>query len=92
MENINNINVGDVFFAVINTGAAGISKYQYIGIFTDHATKEIKHVFLSSYFLSTICILVGREEQSIRLKDLHTTEQGAKEWQNHLKEIDSVYH
>lgn len=78
---MNNIKVGDLFYIVHNTGMAGISQYQYIGIFTDHATNEKKHVFISGHFVSTVCILAGKENSSRSLKTIFYTKSEAEEYQ-----------
>lgn len=73
IEEFKSIKKGDLIHYVNNGGVGGISIYQYLGIFTDHTNKETKHLFISGYFLSTVCILVGREENSLTLKEIFLT-------------------
>ena len=77
LETFNTIKIGTTVFIVSNSGSTGVSEYQYIGIFKDHKTKELKHVFLSNYFVSTVCILKGKEMQSIRMQDIYLLETDA---------------
>jgi hypothetical protein len=79
LEQFNTLKIGDFIWYAINSGTTGISKYQYVGIFTDHATNETQHVFLSPYFVSTCTLLYGNEGNSRRLKDIFLTEQEAKD-------------
>lgn len=81
---LNNLNIGDFVFVVINTGSAGICKYQYIGVFTCHADKTDKHVFLSEYFLSTTLVTKGIENRSRTIKCIFNTEIEAKNYKNFL--------
>lgn len=71
---LNNLKSGDVVYYIANTGTAGIFKYQYLGIFTDTANNEVKHLFISPHFLSTTTILVGREQFSRSIQILFLTE------------------
>lgn len=85
-----NLKIGDTIFATINSST--VSKYQYIGIFTDHATQETKRVFLSPYFVSTITLLYGREkEHTYTMQSIFLTEKEAIEKAKELQceSIDS---
>lgn len=78
IKELSGLKIGDTIFAAINSSM--VSKYQYIGIFTDHATRETKRVFLSPYFVSTITLLYGREkEHSYTMQTIFLTEKEAKE-------------
>jgi hypothetical protein len=74
-----NLRTASIVFFVINTGGAGIGKYQYLGVFKEHNDNKYVHLFLSEYFLSTVTIEVGKESDSRRLKNLFLTEQEAKD-------------
>ena len=78
------IKINDLVFVVINSGISGISKYQYLGVFTDHETNERKHLFISPYFVSTITVLEGRENFSINLQRIFKTETQAKKFHSTL--------
>jgi|SRR5215217_182459 len=86
LTDFNSLKIGDIVQVVCNTGSTGISPYQYIGIFKDHETKEAKHVFLSKYFLSTVCPVVGRESRSISIKKMFLTEREAIKYRNKLRD------
>lgn len=86
LTEFNSLKVGDIVQVVCNTGSTGINPYQYIGIFRDHETKEGKHVFLSKYFLSTVCPVVGRESRSMLIKKMFLTEIEAIEYRDKLRE------
>lgn len=72
------INIGDIVFYVSNSGAAGIFKYQYMGVIKDVFTKNEYHLFLSEYMLSTITIDTRRVQTSISHKKLFSTRECAK--------------
>ena len=84
-EQFNTIKYGDIIYNVSNSGSTGISKYQYIGIHTDHSNNEKKHVFISEYFVSTVCLLMDLS-RSRRLKQIFLTEQEAKEYHKNLQD------
>lgn len=80
----NNLKVGDIVWYLSNTGMAGLSKYQYIGIFKSHTDNIDYHVFLSEYFCSTRAIEKGREHRSISMNSMFLTESEAKEVRQNL--------
>lgn len=71
------LNYGDLVYYVNNSGTAGLFVYQYIGLHNCHKEKEKKHVFISEYFLSTVCILDENIQGSRNLKALFLTEKEA---------------
>jgi hypothetical protein len=77
IQEFKSLKVGDLVSAFINVGITGISTYQYIGEFTDHAYNERKHVFISPHFVSTICLLADNLERSRHLKTIFLTEKEA---------------
>lgn len=79
----NTLKYGDIVYYVSNSGSAGIFKYQYIGIHTDHKNNEQNHVFISEYFVSTVCIQMDLST-SRNLKRLFLTEKEAKDYHKSL--------
>lgn len=89
LQEFKNLKIGDVVFAVINTGVTGIGKFQYASVTTCHAKGETFHVFLSEYLVSTILVQVGREDKSRRLKNLFLLESDAIARKALLKEDET---
>lgn len=89
IEQFSTVNKGDVVFYVSNTGSAGIFKYQYLGVFTCHHDRIEKHLFISEYFLSTVCLLKGRENQSRALKEIFFTQEEAIKRQKELRTLEN---
>ena len=88
IEQFNTVKKGDIIFYVANTGTAGIFKYQYLGVFTCHKDNIEKHLFISEYFVSTVCLLKGKEGQSRALKYIFLTENEAVEYQKELIKLN----
>ena len=84
VENFLDLTSGDIVYAVINTGMAGISKYQYIGTFKCHLDNHYKHVFLSEFFVSTLVITKGRENTSRTLKKIFFNKSEALQYRDKL--------
>ena len=79
----NSLKYGSIVYYVTDSGRAGIKKYQYIGVHTDHHNNEQKHVFISEYFVSTVCLLMDLS-RSWHLKTIFLTEKEAKEYHKSL--------
>jgi hypothetical protein len=79
----NSLKYGSIVYYVTNSGSTGIQKYQYIGIHKDHVNNEQKHVFISEYLLSTVCLLMDLS-RSRYLKAIFLTENEAKEYHKNL--------
>jgi hypothetical protein len=79
---------GDLVWYVANSGAAGISQYQYIGVHQSHIDGRLYHVFLSPYFVSTVVLSYRELYRSRHIKNLFLTEQDAKD---RAKEPDFEY-
>jgi hypothetical protein len=78
------VNMGDVVYYVANSGAAGIFKYQYVGVIRNAFDDIEYHLFLSEYMVSTISIQTGNESRSISHKKLFPTLEGAIEYKKHI--------
>lgn len=89
-KDFNNLKSGDIVFAVLNTGMTGISKYQYIGVFICHGNKEVKHVLLSEWFLSSITIMKGKENTSRNVKSIFLTEKEAIDYKKELIKLENI--
>lgn len=79
IQEFNNLNAGDVLWFLSNTGAAGVFRYQYLGILNNHGDGLNYHVFASEKFLSTVAIEVGKEQRSRSINRLFKTEKEVKE-------------
>lgn len=88
IEQFNTVKKGDIIFYVANSGTAGIFKYQYLGVFKCHKDTTEKHLFISEYFVSTVCLLKGKEGQSRALKSIFLTENEAVEYQKELIKLN----
>lgn len=91
IEQLNTLKIGSIVFIVINTGAAGIFKYQYIGIVKSSFNNLEYHVFLSEHFVSTVCIEKGKEKTSSSIKNIFTLEADAKQRQKEMREEENIW-
>ncbi len=83
-EEFKTIKYGDLVYYVSNSGRAGLFTYQYIGLHTCHKEKIKKHIFISEYFLSTVCILDDNLNRSRYLKTIFLTEKEAIAYKQNL--------